>query len=107
MWLSRLRIKHGLPEDVGLFPGLPQWVNYLELPQAGSRLQVQLRYSLLWLSLMWLCHRSSASTRIQFPAWELPYATGGYKKKKNSTGLIVLVRKCWISQCGSEGYEPI
>ena len=35
LWLSRLRTRHSVCEDLGLSPGLAQWVNKdLALPQA-------------------------------------------------------------------------
>ena len=33
LWLSRLRAQHSVYEDVGLIPGLAQWVKDLALPQ--------------------------------------------------------------------------
>ena len=32
LWLSWLRTQHSVHEDVGLIPGLTQWVKDLELP---------------------------------------------------------------------------
>ena len=34
LWLSGLRTQHSLHEDVGLIPGLTQWIKDLALPQA-------------------------------------------------------------------------
>ena len=36
LWLSRLRTWHSVREDVGLIPGLDQWVKDLALPQAEA-----------------------------------------------------------------------
>ena len=36
LWLSRLRTHHSVCEDVGLIPGLIQWVNDMALPQATA-----------------------------------------------------------------------
>ena len=43
MCFSGLRTQHCLCEDVGLIPGLVQWVKDLALPQAAYTLQMQLR----------------------------------------------------------------
>ena len=36
LWLSGLRTRHCLCEDVGLIPGITQWVKNLALPQAAA-----------------------------------------------------------------------
>ena len=36
LWLSALRTHYSIHEDVGLIPGLAQWVKVLELPQAAA-----------------------------------------------------------------------
>ena len=56
LWLSGLRTRHSVYEDVGLILGLTQWVK-----DPG------------WL---WLWCRPAAAAPIQPLAWELPYATG-------------------------------
>ena len=53
MWLSGLRSRHSVFEDVGLIPGLPQWVKDPVL---------------LW-------HRPAAAVPIRPLVWEFPYAT--------------------------------
>ena len=35
LWLSGLRTRHSVPEDVGLIPGPSQWVKDLILPKLG------------------------------------------------------------------------
>ena len=35
LWFSGLRARHSVYEDVGLIPGLVQWVKDLVLPQAA------------------------------------------------------------------------
>ena len=62
-WLT---IPTRIPEDVGLIPGLAQWVKDL---------------AWLWLWL-WLWHRPAAAARIRPPAWEFPYAASAALKKK-------------------------
>ena len=60
MNLTRMR------ENVGLIPGLAQWIKDLVL--------------------LWLWHRPAAAVPIQPLAWKLPYAAGVAiirKKKKN------------------------
>ena len=42
LWLSRLRTRCYLSEDVGLIPGTSQWVKDLALPQASGSSQMQL-----------------------------------------------------------------
>ena len=59
-------------EDVGLIPGLNQWIKDPVLLQAvviGHRCGLDLAW--LWL---WLWHRLAAAVLIQPPAWELPCA---------------------------------
>ena len=38
LWLSRLRIQYSVREDVGLIPGLGQWIKDLALLQAVTRI---------------------------------------------------------------------
>ena len=54
-------------EDMGLIPGLAQWVRYL---------------AWLWL---WLWRRLSAAALIQPLAWELPYAAHVALKSKQAS----------------------
>ena len=42
MWLSRLRTQHSVSEDVGLIPGLAQWVKDLTGGEQWCRLQTRL-----------------------------------------------------------------
>ena len=36
LWLRKLRTLHSVHEDVGLIPGLTQWVKYLVVLQAAA-----------------------------------------------------------------------
>ena len=60
MRLSRLRTQHSVPEDVGVIPGLAQWVKDL--------------------ALLWLWCRPAAAAPIPPQAWEPPYAAGAALK---------------------------
>ena len=64
LWLSRFRTRCGLHEDVGLIPGLTQWVRKL-------------------VSL-WLWCRPAAADPIRRLGWELPYAMGVALKRKRA-----------------------
>ena len=55
-------------EDVGLIPGLVQWVKDLALPE-GCRCSLD-------LALLWLWHRPAAIAPIGPLSWEPPYALG-------------------------------
>ena len=49
LWLSRLRTRCCLFEDVSWIPDLGQWVKDPVLPQLWHRLQMQLRSGVVWL----------------------------------------------------------
>ena len=67
-------------EDIGLIPGLAQWIKDLVLPRALS-FGVGRRHS-SDPELLWLWCRPAASDLVQPLAWELPYATSVALKKK-------------------------
>ena len=58
-------------EDMGLIPGLAQWVSC----DIGCRCSSD-------PTLLWLWHRLAAASAIQPLAWEPPYATGVAQKKE-------------------------
>ena len=62
LWPGGLRTSHCLCEDVGLIPGLVQWVKGLALLPSGSD-----------VVLLWLWHRAAAAAAasMQPLAWEL------------------------------------
>ena len=61
--------------DVGLIPGLTQWVKDLSLPCGIGRHGLD-------AVLLWLWHRPAAVAPIQPLAWELPYAKSVALKSK-------------------------
>ena len=82
MWLSRLRTRHCLPEDVGLIPGLAQWVKDLPCNKLLQRSDPV---------LPWLWYRLAAAAPIRPLNQELPYAAGaaikrGKKNHSSETG---------------------
>jgi len=74
LWLSGLRTRHSIHENVGLILGLVQWHSHK-----------------LW-------HRLAAAVLTWSLAWELPYATGASlkRKKKNMQHTSVLYLQCYI-----------
>ena len=67
-------------EDVGLIPGLAQWVK-------GSGVAVSCGVGCrrgLDVGLLWLWCRPSATARIWPLTWELPYAVGAAPKRQNN-----------------------
>ena len=81
LWLSGLRPQHGLCEDAGSIPRLPQWVKDPTLPQAAAQ---------IWCGCGCGIGLSYSSNSI--PAQELPHATEVAIKrwgKKKVSRLIV------------------
>ena len=68
-------------EDVGLIPGLVQWVKDLALPQAAYTLQMQLRSD---VAVAVAVAQAAAVAWIQPLAQEVQYAAGATFKKKKS-----------------------
>ena len=73
----------GIHKDVGLIPGLNQWVKDLVLLQS------------LDLALLGLWYEPVAAAPIQPLAWEPSYATGAALKKKrpknNNDKIIIII----------------
>ena len=66
-----MRTQHSLCEDVGLIPGLDQWVKDPAWLQA------------MWLSDLVLLWAQASAASLMLPlAWELPHATGVAVKRK-------------------------
>ena len=81
MWLSR----YCLGEDVGLIPGLAQWVRD---PASHKLRQMQLRSRVAKAVA-----QASAAAPIQPLAWKLPYATGVAMERKKKSHLSTLKRR--------------
>ena len=79
-WLLWLRTQCCVCEDLGLIPGLAQWVKVLVLPQAAGQVSDAVRMDLVLLGL-WC--RLVAGAPIQLLSKELPYARGAAIKRKN------------------------
>ena len=85
MWLSWLRTRHSVHEDVGLITGPAQWNKDLALPQVGSGIAVSCgvgHRSDSDSELLWLRYRPAEAAPIQLLAWEPPYAVGVALKSK-------------------------
>ena len=73
---QQLRNPSRIHEDVGLIPGLTQWVKGSGVAMScsvGHRCDLDLVWLLLW-------HRPVATAPIRPLAWEIPYATGAALK---------------------------
>ena len=79
---QRVKNLTGIHKDVGLIPGLNQWVKDLVLLQS------------LDLALLGLWYEPVAAAPIQPQAWEPPHATSAdikKKKPKNNNKKIIII----------------
>ena len=87
-----LRTQPWVSEDVGLIPGLAQWIKDLVLPSCSI-----VRRQDSDLALLWLWCRLAAEAPIQPLAWERPYAAGTAlkrttKKKVHTAWVLFLLQ---------------
>ena len=73
-WLSGLRNRHSVHEDVGSNPASLSVLRILYCHKMQHRQQMRLGSGVA----VWLGHRPAAAALIQCLAWELPYAVSGY-----------------------------
>ena len=57
LWLSRLRTKHSVHEDMGSIPDLTQWVKDLALPKAATQVA-----DVAWI---WHCYGCGVGWQLQ------------------------------------------
>jgi len=90
-----LRTQPWVSEDVGLIPGLAQWIKDLVLPSCSI-----VRRQDSDLALLWLWCRLAAEAPIQPLAWERPYAAGTALKrttaKKGTYSMGTVSAAAWV-----------
>jgi len=95
-WIENPTSTH---EDVGLIPGLAQWVKDTAL------LQVEMKVADTTRMLPWLWYKPAAAALIWPQAWELAYATGAAlkrpknkkaKQKHTSYQCYVMLYLCYV-----------